>query len=218
MPPNGSFDADHLDVGLALAVDALLEAEADELVLGRLAVEELLGLVVEVVELALDDRDDVARDVLVDLGVVQRPLLALALGAPCRRRGNRFHRRESTKSQSGFLPFIGRARLGADRAPVAVDGQRGEHGDQADASRAPLPTRRCPPGRPRHSARMASTIVRDRVGLRERLERGGHRLRRARTRTRRTSAGRSAMKPSAWARLGRARRSGAMKAKIQEKA
>ena len=32
MPPNGQLDADHLDVGLALAVDALLEAEADELV------------------------------------------------------------------------------------------------------------------------------------------------------------------------------------------
>ena len=31
------LDADHLDVGLALAVDALLEAEADELVLGRVA-------------------------------------------------------------------------------------------------------------------------------------------------------------------------------------
>ena len=68
--------ADHLDVGLALAVDALLEAEPDELVLGRLAGEELLGLVVEVVELALEDRDDVARDVLADLGIVQRPLAA----------------------------------------------------------------------------------------------------------------------------------------------
>ena len=53
--------ADHLHVGLALAVDALFEAEADELVLGQLAGEELLGFVVEVVELALDDRDHVAR-------------------------------------------------------------------------------------------------------------------------------------------------------------
>ena len=41
--------------------------------------EELLGLVVEVVELALEDRDDVARDVLVDLGVLERALAALAL-------------------------------------------------------------------------------------------------------------------------------------------
>ena len=70
------LDAAHLDVGLALAVDALLEAEADELVLGRVAGEELLGLVVEVVELALEDRDDVAGDVLADLRVVERPLAA----------------------------------------------------------------------------------------------------------------------------------------------
>jgi hypothetical protein len=69
--------ADHLDVGLALAVDALLEAEADELVLGRVAVEELPGLGVEVVELLLEDRDDVPGDVLVDLGVLERALLPL---------------------------------------------------------------------------------------------------------------------------------------------
>jgi hypothetical protein len=60
------LDADHLDVGLALAVDALLEAELDEFLFGRLAVEVLVGAGVEVVELPLDDRDDVARDVLVD--------------------------------------------------------------------------------------------------------------------------------------------------------
>ena len=59
MPPNGQLRADHLDVRLALAVDPLLQPEADELVLGRVAGEELLGLVVEVVELALEDRDDV---------------------------------------------------------------------------------------------------------------------------------------------------------------
>ena len=47
-------------------------------VLGRLAVEELVGLVVEVVELALEDRDDVPGDVLVDLGVLQRAGAALA--------------------------------------------------------------------------------------------------------------------------------------------
>ena len=43
---------------------------------GVLAGEVLLGLVVEVVELALEDRDDVARDVLADLRVVERPLAA----------------------------------------------------------------------------------------------------------------------------------------------
>ena len=74
----GKLDADHLDVGLALAVDALFEAEADELVLRQLAGEELLGFVVEVVELALDDRDDVAGDVLVGLRVLEGADPALA--------------------------------------------------------------------------------------------------------------------------------------------
>ena len=40
--------------------------------------EELLGFVVEVVELALDDRDDVPGDVLVGLGVLERADAALA--------------------------------------------------------------------------------------------------------------------------------------------
>jgi hypothetical protein len=94
---------------LALAVDALLEPEADELVLGQAAAEELLGLVVEVVELALEHRDNVARDVLDHLGVLERPLPAL----PLRLGGNRLHvasssasrRRvnvQSSKSRSGF--------------------------------------------------------------------------------------------------------------------
>ena len=64
---------DHLDVGLALAVDALLEAEADEVGFGRLAVEELLRLVVEVVELTLDDRDDAAGAISDDLRVLSVP-------------------------------------------------------------------------------------------------------------------------------------------------
>jgi hypothetical protein len=67
------LDADHLHVGLPLAVDALLEAEADELVLGYVAGEELLRLVVEVVELAGEDRDDVSGHVFADLGVLDRP-------------------------------------------------------------------------------------------------------------------------------------------------
>ena len=74
----GQLHADHLHVGLALPVDALLEAEADELLFGELAGEELLGFVVEVVELALDDRDHVARDVLVGLRILQRAGAALA--------------------------------------------------------------------------------------------------------------------------------------------
>ena len=55
---------------------------------GGLAAEELLGLVVEVVELALEDRDDVSRDVLQDLGVFERALCGLA-GSRLRR--DRFH-------------------------------------------------------------------------------------------------------------------------------
>ena len=43
-----------------------------------LAGEEALGLVVEVVELALDDRDHVAGDVLVGLRVLERAGAALA--------------------------------------------------------------------------------------------------------------------------------------------
>ena len=69
--------ADHLHVGLALAVDALLEAEADELGLRRLAAQELRRFGVEVVELALEDGDDVTGNVLEDLGVLDR---APALG------------------------------------------------------------------------------------------------------------------------------------------
>ena len=46
---------------------------------GVLAAQELAGLGVEVVELALEDRDHVPGDVLVDLGVLQRADLALAL-------------------------------------------------------------------------------------------------------------------------------------------
>ena len=40
-PAEGQLDADHLALGLALPVDALLEAKADELVLGRLAARNL---------------------------------------------------------------------------------------------------------------------------------------------------------------------------------
>ena len=74
----GKLDPDHLHVGLALAVDALFEAEADELVFRQALGEELLGFVVEVVELALDDRDHVAGDVLVGLRVLERADPALA--------------------------------------------------------------------------------------------------------------------------------------------
>ena len=64
--------ADHLDVGLALAVNALLEAELDEVLLDEVALEVARGLGVEVVEFALEDRDHVSRHVLEHLWVLKR--------------------------------------------------------------------------------------------------------------------------------------------------
>src|SRR5207248_8253027 len=92
-------------VRLALAVDALLQPEADEGVLGLLTGEEPLRAFVEVVELALEDRDDVAGDVLVDLGVLERARAA-------RGGGGRLHksaqytemRRHFGLLASGFKP------------------------------------------------------------------------------------------------------------------
>jgi hypothetical protein len=72
--------ADHLDVGLALPVDTLLEAEPDELRLLHLAAHVLRGGGVEVVELALEDRDDVAGNVLEDLGILDRAAALLRRG------------------------------------------------------------------------------------------------------------------------------------------
>jgi len=74
-PAEGQLHADHLHVRLALAVDALLEAELDELVFGHLALQELAGLRLEVVELPLDDRDHVPGDVLQNLRVLKRAAL-----------------------------------------------------------------------------------------------------------------------------------------------
>ena len=71
-PAEGELHADHLHVRLALAVNALLQAELDELVLLGLTGEELGRLGLEVVVLALQDRDHVARHVLEHLGVLER--------------------------------------------------------------------------------------------------------------------------------------------------
>ena len=112
----GELHADHLHVGLALAVDALLQAEADELVLLDLAAEVPLGLVVEVVELALEDRDHVPGHVLVDLGVLERAP-ALRGGADG---GRRFHRGSLThESRPGFryLTSRGGSPLGCPMSP-----------------------------------------------------------------------------------------------------
>ena len=79
-PAEGELHADHLDVRLALPVDALLEAELDELVFLDLAVEEPGGLGLEVVELPREDRDHVPGHVLDDLGVLQ----GAASGGDCR--------------------------------------------------------------------------------------------------------------------------------------
>ena len=100
-PAHRQLDAAHLDVGLALAVDALLEPEADELGLLGPAVEELLRLVVEVVELVLEDRYHVPGHVGEDLGVVQRPLTAAG------RAGRRLHpaKLANPLGDSGLSPF-----------------------------------------------------------------------------------------------------------------
>ncbi len=71
--------AHHLYVRLALAVDALAQAELDELVLGCIAAEESGGLGVEVVELVLDDRDHVPGNVLEHLRTLERTLLRPAV-------------------------------------------------------------------------------------------------------------------------------------------
>ena len=68
----GQLHADHLHVRLALAVDALLEAELDELVFGSVAGQVFGGLGLEVVELPPQDRDHVPGHVLQDLRVLQR--------------------------------------------------------------------------------------------------------------------------------------------------
>src|SRR5919197_4404601 len=81
-PAERQLHPDHLAVRLALPVDALLEAELDELVLGLLAAHEACGLGVEVVELALEDRDHVPGDVVVDLRVLERPDPPLAVLRP----------------------------------------------------------------------------------------------------------------------------------------
>jgi hypothetical protein len=66
----GQLDANHLHVGLALAVDALFEAEGDEVAVLALALEEAAGLGTEIVELVFEDRDHVPGDVLVALRVL----------------------------------------------------------------------------------------------------------------------------------------------------
>lgn len=55
----GEFHAHHLTSRLALAVDALLQAEADELLLFLIAGKKVLRFGIEVGELFFDDRDDV---------------------------------------------------------------------------------------------------------------------------------------------------------------
>ena len=138
------LDADHLHVRLALAVDALLEAEADELVLGDVSPHELGRLGVEVVELPLDDRDHVAGDVLVALGVLQRadpPLaglvlvahLELVLGGDPLRGGRPLRRQwapcdaDITQILTGFRAFTSRKRDAAtgQRPATPLPGARG---------------------------------------------------------------------------------------------
>jgi hypothetical protein len=74
-PAKWQLHADHLNIGLALAVHALLQPKLDELVLRRIALEEPRGLGLEVVVLSLEDRDHMPGHVLEDLGVLERAAL-----------------------------------------------------------------------------------------------------------------------------------------------
>ncbi len=60
----GELHADHLHIGLTLAVDALAQAELDEFVFLHAARQELRGFGLEVVVLPLQDRDHMSWDVL----------------------------------------------------------------------------------------------------------------------------------------------------------
>jgi hypothetical protein len=71
-PAHRQLHPDHLHGRLSLAVDALLQAKLDELVLLQGALEEAGGLGIEVVELPLENRDDVPGHVLEDLGILER--------------------------------------------------------------------------------------------------------------------------------------------------
>jgi hypothetical protein len=64
----GKLHADHLDARLTLAVDALLQAEADELAFVELAVHEALGFGTEVFELAFEDGQNLSGVVGVNDG------------------------------------------------------------------------------------------------------------------------------------------------------
>jgi hypothetical protein len=66
------LDADHLHVGLTLAVDALLQAELDEIGLLQVAAQVARRFGVEVVELTLEDRDHVPGHVLDHLRILAR--------------------------------------------------------------------------------------------------------------------------------------------------
>ena len=140
------LDADHLHVGLALAVDALLEAELDEVVLLELALEEARRLGVEVVELALEDRDHVPRDVLDHLRVLQRAC-----------RGARFLVVSSDAGSIGILPALGgwhvkcTKTLSESRLFPLVAGVPARHGCAVDGAACPWRA-----GRPPRTAVWAS--------------------------------------------------------------
>ena len=118
-PAQGQLDPDELHVGLALAVNTLLEAEFDEVVLLQLTLEVAGGLGVEVVELALQDgitwpgtfpaprgleRAGAGRRtatlVSIDAGSIGGPWVGNRSA-----RAGRIH--ESTKRHSGYAYFTG---------------------------------------------------------------------------------------------------------------
>jgi hypothetical protein len=66
------LDADHLHVGLALAVDALLQAELDEVGLLQVTAQEAGRLGLEIVEFTLEDRNHMPGHVVDHFWILAR--------------------------------------------------------------------------------------------------------------------------------------------------
>ena len=125
---------------------------------GDLAVEEPAGLGVEVVELALEDRDHVPRDVLVDLGIGERPARAAWGHLPCQRP---LSCREGTILLKGWC--LSRDLDGA-AAGAAVHGCGSPHGARLVCGSPPTASRRAarshPPARCAAAARRGAAVSR----------------------------------------------------------
>ena len=142
---HGQLDPDHLHVGLALAVDPLAQPEGDVLVLGDLAAQELLGLVVEVRRTPPRGWGSRGRDVLDDLGVLIDPLRPLGArtarwSAPSRERS------KSRKRRPAFVNSVRNGGESRSQSGFPLSGPRARRRPRARARRGPAP--RPPTGPP----------------------------------------------------------------------